>query len=54
MKGFSPTKQFPRTSASAAVISISALMSGRVVIVMEGTPFVLVAPMTFWMLAQSP
>jgi spore germination protein len=46
---------FPQVQASErSDKAISALMSGRVVIVMDGTPFVLIAPMTFWMLAQSP
>ena len=33
---------------------ISALMEGRVAILLDGTPFVLIAPVTFSMLLQSP
>ncbi|KAF6622329.1 spore germination protein, partial [Paenibacillus sp. EKM208P] len=46
---------FPQIQASErSDKAINALMSGRVVIMLDGTPFVLIAPMTFWMLAQSP
>ncbi|CQR54676.1 spore germination protein [Paenibacillus riograndensis] len=46
---------FPQIQASErSDKAITALMSGRVVILLDGTPFALIAPMTFWMLAQSP
>ncbi|WP_010271614.1 spore germination protein [Paenibacillus senegalensis] len=46
---------FPQLQATERCdIAVSALMGGRVVIMLDGTPFVLIAPMTFWMLAQSP
>lgn len=46
---------FPQIQATERLDkAINGLTSGRVVIIMDGTPFVLIAPMTFWMLAQSP
>ncbi|MFB5675856.1 spore germination protein [Paenibacillus terreus] len=50
-----PWSPFPQLQATErSDKAINALMSGRVVIMLDGTPFVLIAPMTFWMLAQSP
>ncbi|MEK5165035.1 spore germination protein [Paenibacillus sp. FSL R5-0527] len=50
-----PWSPFPQLQATErSDKAVSALMSGRVVIMLDGTPFVLIAPMTFWMLAQSP
>jgi spore germination protein len=50
-----PWSPFPQLQATErSDKAINALMSGRVVIMLDGTPFVIIAPMTFWMLAQSP
>lgn len=50
-----PWSPFPQLQATErSDKAINALMSGRVVIMLDGTPFVVIAPMTFWMLAQSP
>ncbi|PGG93095.1 spore germination protein [Bacillus toyonensis] len=49
---FSPFPQIQNTERPDRVIS--ALMEGRVAILLDGTPFVLIAPVTFSMLLQSP
>ncbi|EPZ0457027.1 MULTISPECIES: spore germination protein [Bacillus] len=48
----SPFPQIQNTERPDRVIS--ALMEGRVAILLDGTPFVLIAPVTFSMLLQSP
>ncbi len=48
----SPFPQIQNTERPDCVIS--ALMEGRVAILLDGTPFVLIAPVTFSMLLQSP
>ncbi|MFD1177918.1 spore germination protein [Paenibacillus puldeungensis] len=46
---------FPQLQATERLDkAVNGLTSGRVVIILDGSPFVLIAPMTFWMLAQSP
>lgn len=49
---FSPFQQFQNTERADTVIA--ALLEGRVAILLEGTPFVLIAPVSFMMLLQSP
>ncbi|RNB90722.1 spore germination protein [Brevibacillus fluminis] len=49
---FSPFPQVMNTERPDKVVA--ALMEGRVAILLDGTPFVLLAPVTFWMLLQSP
>lgn len=48
----SPFQQFQNTERADTVIA--ALLEGRVAILLEGTPFVLIAPVSFMMLLQSP
>lgn len=48
----SPFQQLQNTERPDRVIS--ALLEGRVAILLDGTPFVLIAPVTFSMLLQSP
>lgn len=49
---FTPFPQMQNTERPDRVIS--ALMEGRVAILLDGTPFALIAPVTFSMLLQSP
>lgn len=48
----SPFQQLQNTERPDRVIS--ALLEGRIAIMLDGTPFVLIAPVTFSMLLQSP
>lgn len=49
---FSPFQQFQNTERPDKVIA--ALLEGRVAILLDGTPFALIAPASFMMLFQSP
>ncbi|MBR7679135.1 spore germination protein, partial [Streptomyces daliensis] len=46
---------FPQVQSTERLDRVmSALMEGRVAILLDGTPFVLIVPVTFSMLLQSP
>jgi len=49
---FSPFQQFQNTERPDKVIA--ALLEGRIAILLDGTPFALIAPASFMMLFQSP
>ncbi|HIW33208.1 MAG TPA: spore germination protein [Candidatus Paenibacillus intestinavium] len=49
---FSPFQQFQNTERPDKVIA--ALLEGRIAILLDGSPFVLIAPASFMMLFQSP